>query len=254
MVPLLFSGYMPQQMVSPTPTKHLVNPAGFDPEAQPVVAVFHDLSPLRNESLQLDFIRAAFRRPVAWQVEPVFTESFNVDAQAPCAEIVRAAVCLPLVQRQKGLNVILTRRSLSLSDHGGQIAFPGGRIETFDASPVEAALRETWEEIGVSREFIQILGTQPGFLTSTRFAMKPVIAYVMPGFSVRPDPSEVSEVFEVPLGFLMNPAHHTLHLANLPGGGHRYYFAMRWGDYFIWGATAALLRNFYHYLSAAERG
>lgn len=243
---------MPQQMVPPTSKKRLVNPAGFDPEAQPVVAVSQQLEPLRNESLQLDFIRAAFRRPVAWQVEPVFTESFQVDAQAPCAEIVRAAVCLPLVQRPTGLHVILTRRSLNLSDHGGQIAFPGGRIETYDAGPVDAALRETWEEIGVSREFMQILGTQPGFLTSTRFAMKPVIAYVMPGFSVHPDASEVAEVFEVPLAFLMDPAHHLLHSANLPDGGHRYYFSMRWRDYFIWGATAALLRNFYHYLSAAE--
>ncbi len=252
-MPLLFLGYMPQQMVLPTTQKRVVNPAGFDPEDQPVIAVSHDLSPLRNESLQLDFIRSAFRRPVAWQVEPVFTESFKIDAKAPCAEIVRAAVCLPLVQRPAGLNLILTRRSPNLSDHGGQIAFPGGRIETFDASPIEAALRETYEEIGVSREFIQILGTQPGFLTSTSFAMKPVIAYVMPGFTVRPDVSEVAEVFEVPLGFLMDPAHHALHRANLPGGGHRYYFSMRWHDYFIWGATAALLRNFYHYLSAAER-
>ena len=240
-------------MVSPTPTKHLVNPAGFDPETQPIVAVSTDLSPLRNESLQLDFIRQAFCRSIAWQVEPVFTESFNVDAKAPCAEIVRAAVCLPLVQRPEGLHVILTRRSPYLSDHGGHIACPGGRIESFDASPVEAALRETWEEIGVSREFIEILGTHPGFLTSTRFSMKPVIAYVMPGFSVHADASEVAEIFEVPLSFLMNPANHMLHRANLPNGGHRNYFSIRWGEYFIWGATAALLRNFYHYLSAAER-
>lgn len=239
-------------MVLPLTKKRLANPAGFDPQAQPIVAVSHELPPLRNETLQLDFIRLAFRRPVAWQVEPIFTESFQIDAQAPCDEITRAAVCLPLVQRQEGLHVILTRRSLHLSDHGGQIAFPGGRIETFDAGPIDAALRETYEEIGVSREFIQILGTQPGFLTSTRFAMKPVIAYVVPGFTLNPEASEVAEVFEVPLAFLMDPKHHMLHRANLPDGGHRYYFSMHWRDYFIWGATAALLRNFYHYLSAAE--
>jgi len=225
---------------------------GFDPRSQPVVAV-SGLAALHEQTLQLDFIRQAFRRPIHWQVEPVFTESFKVDAQMPCAGIVRAAVCLPLVQRPEGLTLILTRRSPWLADHGGQIAFPGGRIEASDADPVAAALRETFEEIGVAPEFLQILGTQPGFLTSTSFAMKPVIAYVCPGFVLHPDASEVAEVFEVPLSFLMDPAHHALHRAELPDGRHRHYFSILWRDYFIWGATAALLRNLYHYLSAAER-
>jgi len=237
----------------PSSRKRLIHTAGFDPQIQPVVAISSDLSALRPETLQLDFIRRAFRRSVAWQVEPVFAESFQIDAQKPCADIIRAAVCLPLVQRAQGLNLILTRRAAWLSDHAGQIAFPGGRIEASDANPIAAALRETFEEIGVAPKFMQILGTQPGFLTSTYFAMKPVIAYVSPGFVLNPDAMEVAEVFEVPLSFLMNPAHHALHRAELSGGGHRYYFSMRWHDYFIWGATAALLRNFYHYLSAAER-
>jgi len=227
--------------------------AGFDPQAQPVVSVCNSLSALRPETLQLDFIRHAFRRAVTWQVEPMFTESFKVDAQAPQAGIVRAAVCLPLVQRPDGLALILTRRSPWLPDHAGQIAFPGGRIAASDATPVATALRETFEEIGVAPEFIQILGTQPGFLTSTCFAMKPVVAYLSPGFILHPDASEVAEVFEVPLSFLMNPAHHLLHRAELPDGSHRYYFSIHWHDYFIWGATAAVLRNLYHYLSAAER-
>jgi len=238
----------------PSSRTRLTHTAGFDPQSQPVVAVSAPLSPLHPETLQLDFIRRAFRRSVAWQVEPVFTESFKIDAQTPCADVIRAAVCLPLVQQSDGdgLNVILTRRAAWLADHAGQIAFPGGRIEPSDATPIAAALRETFEEIGVAPEFIQILGTQPGFLTSTRFSMKPVIAYIAPGFALHPDRDEVAEVFEVPLSFLMNPVHHVLHRADLPDGGHRYYFSMRWHEHFIWGATAALLRNFYHYLAAAE--
>src|SRR5690606_23404814 len=110
---------------------------------------------------------------------------------------------------------------------------------------IAAALRETYEEIGVGPEFIRCIGTQPGFLTSTRFTMKPVIGQILPGFTLVPNTSEVAEVFEVPLSVLMDTTLHRLHRANLPGGGHRFYFSITWQSYFIWGATAALIRNFY---------
>lgn len=224
---------------------------GFDPQTQPIVPLSDILLPLSNEAVQLNFIREAFSTTIEWQVEPVFTESFQADS-LDLVGIVQAAVFVPLIQRADGLHLLFTRRASHLYDHAGQICFPGGRIEATDQDAVAAALRETHEEIGVQPEYIQLLGTQPGFLTSTRFTMKPVIGYVTPGFTIRPDLTEVAEVFEVPLSFLMDPSHHFLHRAHLPDGGHRFYFSMPWKEYFIWGATAALIRNLYHFLAAAQ--
>lgn len=224
---------------------------GFDPQTQPIVPTPQDLPPLAPATIQLDFICSAFCRVVHWQVEPVFTDSFHIETQ-DLTNTIEAAVFFPLVQRADGLYVLFTRRASHLYDHAGQISFPGGRIEPGDRDAVAAALRETQEEIGVDPKFIRLIGAQPSFLTSTRFTMKPIIGVLQPGFSICPDSTEVAEVFEVPLSFLMDPSHHHLHLANLPGGGHRYYFSMPWGPYFIWGATAALVRNFYHYLAAAQ--
>ena len=117
---------------------------------------------------------------------------------------------------------------------------------------MQAALRETWEEVGVEPRFVELLGTQPSFLTSTRYTMKPVIGVLQPGYTLVPDRSEVEEIFEVPLATLLNPALHHLHEIRPTEGLPRYFFSISWGDYFIWGATAALIRNVYHYLAAAE--
>ncbi|SRR5690606_9733625 len=243
---------MSREILTPPKGKRAVVVPGFDPEAQPILPPDQILPPLQPDALELSFICEAFKSPVNWQVEPVFTESFQADS-LELAGIVRAAVFMPLVQRASGLHLIFTRRASHLYDHAGQICFPGGRIEPQDLSAEAAALRETEEEIGVSAEYIDVIGTQPGFLTSTKFTMKPVIGVVKPGFTITPDETEVAEVFEVPLGFLMDPSHHFLHRAELPNGGHRLYFSMPWGQYFIWGATAALVRNFYHYLRAAQK-
>ncbi len=224
--------------------------AGFDPLTQPVVEN-PVLQALSSGSLQSDFIQSAFSRPVDWQVEPVFTESFQADT-IQFQDVIQAAVLFPLVQRPEGLHVLFTRRASHLYDHAGQISFPGGRIEPTDRDAIAAALRETQEEIGVEPEYVQLIGTQPCFLTSTRFTMKPVIGLIRPGFTIVPDTTEVAEVFEVPLSVLMDTSLHRLHQANLPDGGHRFYFSLTWKSYFIWGATAALIRNFYHFLAAAE--
>ena len=224
---------------------------GFDPQAQPLVSQSQSLLPLHNETLQLDFIQEAFRHRIDWHVEPVFTDSFRAEA-CKLQNIIQAAVFFPLVPRPDGMYVLLTRRATHLSNHAGQISFPGGRIERSDSGAIAAALRETREEIGVGAEYIRLLGTHPGFLTTTRFIMKPVIGYIRPGFSIHAEPTEVAEVFEVPLSFLLDPAHHNLHRAQLPEGGHRLYFSIPWGSYFIWGATAALIRNLYHHLAAAQ--
>jgi 8-oxo-dGTP pyrophosphatase MutT (NUDIX family) len=235
---------------SPVPrTPRSVVTPGFDPNTQPVISS-KALAQLQPATLELDFIRAAFNCPIDWAVEPVFAKSFNEGVASE--DVTHAAVFIALVQRPSGLHVIFTRRAPHLYDHAGQISFPGGRIEPDDPDAVAAALRETQEEIGIDTQFVEVIGTQPCFLTSTRFTMKPVIGLVRPGFSITPNLTEVAEVFEVPLSVLMDTRLHRLHEARLPDGGHRFYFSISWHAYFIWGATAALVRNLYHYLAAAQ--
>ncbi|MBS1144600.1 MAG: hydrolase [Proteobacteria bacterium] len=153
-----------------------------------------------------------------------------------------AAVLFPIVLRDDGHTVLLTQRTAHLRDHAGQISFPGGRVEAEDLSPSHTALRETEEEIGLSRERIDILGFLPEYRTGTGFRVTPVVALVQPPFDLQPDPFEVAEVFEVPLAFLLDPANHQQHALHYRGA-LRQYFAMPYGDYFIWGATAGMIRS-----------
>ena len=223
---------------------------GFDPTSQPVVPG-SSLPELAAATLRLPFIRRAFSSAVPWQVEPVFTNLFDFDASG-YSDIREAAVFIPLVERPGGVHVMFTRRAAHLYHHAGQICVPGGRIEPADSDYVQAALRETWEEVGVEPRFVELIGTHPSFLTSTRYTMKPVIGVLRPGYKLMPDRSEVDEIFEVPLNSLLNPMLHRLHEIRPTEGLPRYFFSVSWGDYFIWGATAALIRNLYHYLAAAE--
>ena len=153
-----------------------------------------------------------------------------------------AAVLFPIVLRDAGHTVLLTQRTAHLRDHAGQISFPGGRVEAHDATPMDTALRETEEEIGLSRERIEILGFLPEYRTGTGFRVTPVVALVTPPFDLQPDPFEVAEIFEVPLAFLLDPANHQQHSLHYRGA-LRHYFAMPYGDYFIWGATAGMIRS-----------
>lgn len=153
-----------------------------------------------------------------------------------------AAVLVPIVLRDAGHTVLLTQRTAHLRDHAGQISFPGGRVEAEDVSPSHTALRETEEEIGLSRERIEIVGFLPEYRTGTGFRVTPVVALVRPPFDLQPDPFEVAEVFEVPLAFLLDPANHQRHALHYRGA-LRNYFAMPYGEYFIWGATAGMIRS-----------
>lgn len=153
-----------------------------------------------------------------------------------------AAVLFPIVLRADGYTVLLTQRTAHLKDHPGQISFPGGRVEKEDASAIHTALRETKEEIGLARERIQVLGFLPEYRTGTGFQVTPVVALVHPPFDLSPDPFEVAEIFEVPLGFLLDPVNHQRHSVH-HRGALRHYFAMPYGDYFIWGATAGMIRS-----------
>jgi 8-oxo-dGTP pyrophosphatase MutT (NUDIX family) len=167
-----------------------------------------------------------------------FIQEEGVDDQP----LIPAAVLFPIILRDDGQTVLLTQRTAHLRDHAGQISFPGGRVEAEDLSPSHTALRETEEEIGLPRERIEILGFLPEYRTGTGFRVTPVVALVQPPFELQPDPFEVAEVFEVPLAFLLDPANHQQHSLHYRGA-LRSYFAMPYGDYFIWGATAGMIRS-----------
>lgn len=155
-------------------------------------------------------------------------------------ELTPASVLFPIVLRQSGPSVLLTQRTAHLKDHPGQISFPGGRVEPADASPAATALREAQEEIGLASRHVEILGYLPEYRTGTGFRVTPVVAVVKPPFDLRPEPGEVAEIFEVPFSFLMDAANHQQHSLHYRGK-LRHYFAMPYGEYFIWGATAGII-------------
>lgn len=162
-----------------------------------------------------------------------------------------AAVLVPLVKRTNGLHVILTRRTDHLSDHAGQISFPGGRQEEFDATIEETALRETEEEIGLNRGHVELIGRIDDYYTVTGYQVTPVIGLVTPPFDLVPDDHEVAEVFEVPLEFILNPGNQKLQTVAFEGTRRR-YFAIPYREYYIWGATAGMLVNFSEVLRASR--
>lgn len=151
-----------------------------------------------------------------------------------------AAVLVPLVNRAAGLTVLLTERSLDLPDHPGQISFPGGRIDRDDRDAGMAALREAREEIGLPTERVTLLGRLAEYETVTGYRVTPVVGWVEPPFEVKPDPVEVADVFEVPLAFLLEPSNQQRHFRMI-GDRRRDYYAIPYGERYIWGATAAML-------------
>jgi 8-oxo-dGTP pyrophosphatase MutT (NUDIX family) len=234
-------------------------PRVLDPQAVPVAGTDAHLPAVPTEQLRAQALRQRFQAPQVWT--PEFAGDGRFDSQrSPAA----AAVLVPLVQREDrgdgGLHVLLTRRTAHLRDHAGQISFPGGRSEAHDADAAATALREAHEEVGLVPQLVEVLGTLPAYTTITHFVVTPVVALV-PALDIRAlprDAFEVDEVFEVPLSFLMTPAHHRRHRFN-HDGQERQFLSMPWQaqaadgstqEYFIWGATAAMLRNLYRFLSA----
>lgn len=153
-----------------------------------------------------------------------------------------AAVLVPLMRRPAGLQVLLTRRADHLSDHAGQIAFPGGRIEAWDASPKTAALRETQEEVGIAPDSVDAIAQLDTYLTRTGYRVTPIVGVLDPPERFEPHEYEVAEIFEVPLAFFLDPAAKEMH-SRAYNGRERFYYAFPYGDYYIWGATAGILVN-----------
>ena len=229
-------------------------PRILNPHAVPVVGNDGHLPALTSSQLQAAYLRQRFLLPPAdWQ--PEFAGDSRAGAERTAAA---AAVLVPLVQRADGLHVLLTRRTDHLRDHAGQISFPGGRSEAFDAGPAATALREAAEEVGLMPDCVEVIGVLPTYTTVTHFVVTPVVALITPPFALHLDPFEVAEAFEVPLLHLMSPLRHQRHQIELEGR-QRQFLSMPWQavaadgaprDYFIWGATAAMLRNLYGFIAA----
>ncbi|SFU84363.1 8-oxo-dGTP pyrophosphatase MutT, NUDIX family [Methylobacterium sp. 174MFSha1.1] len=162
-----------------------------------------------------------------------------------------AAVLVPVVPRDDGVSVLFTQRSAHLRDHSGQIAFPGGKIDSSDPSPLAAALREAEEEIGLDRAAVTPLGYLDPYLSGTGFLVTPVVGLVAPDATLTLNPHEVADAFEVPLAFLMDVANHALHSREWRGRQRRYY-AIPFGERYIWGVTAGIVRNLYDRLHDSD--
>jgi len=164
----------------------------------------------------------------------------DVDVSRP---IRNAAVLIPIIERPDELTVLFTRRTEHLTNHAGQVSFPGGRAEDIDDGPVATALRETEEEVGLHRSFVDVVGALGPYETVTRFMVTPVVGIVSPGFELKIDPNEVAEVFEVPLAHLLNPINQEKRSREWKGQT-RYYFQVSYNGHRIWGATAGMVVNF----------
>lgn len=163
---------------------------------------------------------------------------------------VRPAAVLIAVVDHPEPTILLTQRSAHLNDHAGQISFPGGKIDATDASPLDAALREAEEEVGLSRDFVEPIGYLDLYGTGFGFRILPTVARVRPGFALTINHSEVDDAFEVPLSFLINPANHQMHSKEFRGM-ERFYYAMPFAERYIWGATAGMLRVLYERIYAS---
>lgn len=219
----------------------------FDPRTVPVAGIDLSLPAVPQARTTAQALRARFAAPPAWQPEIAAEPRFS--ARVPA----RAAVLIPIVQRAEP-TVLLTERTAHLSTHSGQVAFPGGRTDPEDANAAATALREAYEEVGLEAGAAQVLGELPVYVTGSSFIVSPVVALVRADCVLHPNPYEVARVFEVPLSFLLDPAHHRRHVFEY-GGQQRQWYSMPYRDaegyeHFIWGATAGMLRNFYRFLAA----
>lgn len=228
-----------------TPNQEL----SFDPALHPVLGVDSHLPAVPKERLEIAYIRHLFRDGFQAESE-LFGDYSRLDGKAQLENAVKASVLFAIVDRPHP-SLLFTMRSPKLRKHSGQISFAGGRLDDADPSEIDAALREAQEEIGLEPSAVEVLGQMPKYLTGTGYIVTPVVALVQPNVQLLLNPHEVTETFEVPLAFLMNPSNHRRH-TRVFQGKTREWFSMPYGEggreRFIWGATAGMIRNFYHFL------
>ncbi|MBY0268604.1 MAG: CoA pyrophosphatase [Burkholderiales bacterium] len=195
--------------------------------------------------LTVDAVRAGLQRP------PPAPEALDLHAISlkEGTKVTEAAVLVPLVNRDAGVQVLLTQRSEHLRDHGGQVSFPGGRVEPEDADREATALREMAEEIGLAAHHVTLLGRLPGYEIPSGFRITPVVGWIEPPFTVTPDPFEVADIFEAPLAYFLDPANYQRREYYFRGR-HRHYLAIPYEGRYIWGATAGMLYSLCRMLNA----
>jgi 8-oxo-dGTP pyrophosphatase MutT (NUDIX family) len=234
---------IPDSVPADTPLSKLPN---FDPRTVPVLGIDTHLPAVGRDALSPVALRDRFRSPPSWEPEVLSERKFSDREPA------QASVLVPLVMRERP-TVILTERTTHLSTHSGQVAFPGGRRDDTDSDAAHTALREAHEEIGLASELVEVIGHLPTYVTGSRFIITPVVGLVSPDYRLTLNAYEVADAFEVPLEFLMNPAHHRRHAVEW-ANARREWFSMPYMDgtneRFVWGATAGMLRNLYRFLSA----
>jgi 8-oxo-dGTP pyrophosphatase MutT (NUDIX family) len=192
-------------------------------------------------------IRLASGLPVA--PLPVGSD-FQLNGIVATQEKYRAAsVLVPIVNRTPDITILLTQRTEDMPSHAGQVAFPGGRRQDNDADAVATALRETEEEVGLDRKFIEVIGSYDPYRTGTSYEITPIVGIVTPGFTIRADPREVADVFEVPLDHFLDERNHRLD-SRMAQGRERRFYAMPYEGRYIWGATAGMLKNLQFILTA----
>jgi 8-oxo-dGTP pyrophosphatase MutT (NUDIX family) len=241
---------------------------GFDPRDIPWSVQDQHWPALPPAALHAESLRGVFKNPPVWT--PEVKREPSLGQRAPQA----AAVLVPIVMRGEQGNephLLLTQRTQHLSSHAGQIAFPGGKVDPNDQSVEHAALREAEEEVGLTSEHVEVLGQLPSYITGTSFHITPVVALVSPNHTLQTNAYEVEFAFEVPLSFLMDPANHRIHQWE-NNGVQRQWYSMPYRpattklshgsndssdsnpetEYFIWGATAGMIRNFYRFLLASN--
>lgn len=218
----------------------------FDPRQVPVLGMDSHLPAVPLEVMAPRAIAQRFASGRHWT--PELLGEPRMTGKPPS----HAAVLIPLVDRPAGLTVLLTQRTSHLSSHSGQIAFPGGKVDAQDVDAQATALREAEEEIGLAPHSVEVLGTFPTYTSGSSYIITPVVGLLRDGFALTANPDEVADIFEVPLAFLMNPANHHRHAVDW-AGERRAWLSMPYTEAgverFIWGVTAAMLRNFYRFLS-----
>jgi 8-oxo-dGTP pyrophosphatase MutT (NUDIX family) len=183
---------------------------------------------------------------------PPLGSDFSLNGVVPAPASFRpAAVLVPLVTREPGITVLLTQRTDDMPSHAGQIAFPGGRQQKEDADASATALRETEEEVGLSRSFVEVIGPVDAYRTGTGYEITPIVGIVRPGFTIHADPREVADVFEVPLEHFLDEKNHRID-SRIWQGHERRFYAMPYGERYIWGATAGMLKNLHFVLTNAS--
>ena len=222
-------------------------PPLFDPRQVPVLDTDSHLLAVPPQAMTAGAIAQRFASGHPW------TPDSLGEARMTDKPLAHAAVLIPLVDRPGGLTVLLTQRASHLSSHSGQIAFPGGKADAQDADAQATALREAEEEIDLQPRSVAVLGALAAYTSGSAYIITPVVGLLHDSFAVKANPAEVADIFEVPLAFLMNPANHHWHAVDW-AGQRRTWLSMPYTEAgterFIWGVTAALLRNFYRFLSA----